>query len=368
MEESQDTSIELALQLQLWEIKSFQASSAATANHTHGGADNQEAADLFRAEIEEQLLGWGFAGTEGDTPPRTPSLPPTPHGCIGCFTALAVEDAFELPCIPNQAGLSRTITTVPIPIDDAEDRACVEEFLRLDRIETDILGDFAELDGPELLAKSDEVRVERETLDKTYCSNPTCSAFIPPGDIFRDTAACRKCGDLTCSLCKQASHGGVCPRDEASQQVLGMALTEGWQRCPTCQTLVELNTGCNHMTCRCGQEFCYVCGGAWRGADGQRICQCPHWEERNIVAAQAEDILDREGGDQLILDAWGQLGLDPEVEDQQVNHRCEVRRHQWQFRRRSDECENCHHDISDFIFECNTCGMIVCKRCRRYQL
>jgi hypothetical protein len=30
--------------------------------------------------------------------------------------------------------------------------------------------------------------------------------------------------------------------------------------CPKCFIQIHKITGCNHMTCRCGQEFCYVCG------------------------------------------------------------------------------------------------------------
>jgi len=32
------------------------------------------------------------------------------------------------------------------------------------------------------------------------------------------------------------------------------------QRCSKCERWVEKNTGCNHMTCICSHEFCYVCG------------------------------------------------------------------------------------------------------------
>jgi hypothetical protein len=31
------------------------------------------------------------------------------------------------------------------------------------------------------------------------------------------------------------------------------------------QIVVERISGCNHMTCRCGSEFCIVCGSQWQG-------------------------------------------------------------------------------------------------------
>ena len=32
------------------------------------------------------------------------------------------------------------------------------------------------------------------------------------------------------------------------------------QACPRCFALVERSEGCNHMSCRCGAQFCWVCG------------------------------------------------------------------------------------------------------------
>ena len=36
--------------------------------------------------------------------------------------------------------------------------------------------------------------------------------------------------------------------------------------------MVEKNLGCNHMTCRCQYQFCYLCGGQW-GAN--HVCRQP---------------------------------------------------------------------------------------------
>jgi hypothetical protein len=35
------------------------------------------------------------------------------------------------------------------------------------------------------------------------------------------------------------------------------------QSCPHCLAVIQRNTGCSHMTCTCGGEFCYHCGAAY---------------------------------------------------------------------------------------------------------
>lgn len=43
--------------------------------------------------------------------------------------------------------------------------------------------------------------------------------------------------------------------------------------------MVELERGCNHMTCHCTAQFCYVCGSKWKS------CDCPWF---NHEAGEAE--------------------------------------------------------------------------------
>jgi hypothetical protein len=33
-----------------------------------------------------------------------------------------------------------------------------------------------------------------------------------------------------------------------------------FKQCPKCKRWIEKNQGCDHMTCKCGCEFCYRCG------------------------------------------------------------------------------------------------------------
>ncbi|RKL29204.1 hypothetical protein BFJ72_g12113 [Fusarium proliferatum] len=84
--------------------------------------------------------------------------------------------------------------------------------------------------SPELVGQFQAKKLEFETPNRTYCSEPSCSTFVPPAFVSGDSATCPKCSRKTCT-----------------------------------------------HSCRCSAEFCYVCGKKWRS------CRCPLWEEGRLV-------------------------------------------------------------------------------------
>lgn len=92
-------------------------------------------------------------------------------------------------------------------------------------------------------------KIEFSTPNRTYCSRPLCSSFIPAENINDEIASCPSCAARTCAICKAESHAGQdCPNDTALLETLNLAQENGWQRCYSCRRLVELDIGCNHMT------------------------------------------------------------------------------------------------------------------------
>ncbi len=89
---------------------------------------------------------------------------------------------------------------------------------------------------------------EHGTPNRTYCHERTCATFIPAQFIVGNKAVCVKCGSSTCTLCKGPLHESDCPPDAITMTVLRLAKAEGWMRCFSCRTMVELNTGCNHIS------------------------------------------------------------------------------------------------------------------------
>jgi hypothetical protein len=92
-----------------------------------------------------------------------------------------------------------------------------------------------------------EMLVKRADKNRTYCSDANCSKYIHPIDVQNMDAMCGTCKKQTCIICKRPAHLGWCARDhEENLEILAKEL--GWQRCTGCGHLVELKSGCNHIT------------------------------------------------------------------------------------------------------------------------
>ena len=100
---------------------------------------------------------------------------------------------------------------------------------------------------PEFEAKFREKAVEFETVNRTYCSNPECSRFVPPAEIDGRTATCSLCWQETCISCKAPAHRSDCPADLESNAFIEYAKYMRWQRCNNCLSVVERDSGCSHM-------------------------------------------------------------------------------------------------------------------------
>ena len=90
--------------------------------------------------------------------------------------------------------------------------------------------------------------IEFSDHNRTYCYRETCSTYIPPQHISGDKGICPGCHHQTCTLCKRDTHTGDCPNDPALQSLMALAAETGWRQCYSCHRMVELSTGCNHIT------------------------------------------------------------------------------------------------------------------------
>ena len=103
---------------------------------------------------------------------------------------------------------------------------------------------------------------ERATLNPLYCYDRKCGVFLPPRLAEGpDAMRCNECRALTCRHCHGPFHAGrLCAADVDTQLVKVLAANKGWISCPSCSHIIEKQSGCVHMICRCGTQLCYRCG------------------------------------------------------------------------------------------------------------
>ncbi|XP_077240380.1 E3 ubiquitin-protein ligase RSL1-like [Tasmannia lanceolata] len=104
-------------------------------------------------------------------------------------------------------------------------------------------------------------------LKRAFCPNRNCSALVVNecGATVR-SAKCPSCKQWFCFQCKVPWHSGyLCrengiPKDKNDVLLGKLVEKKGWQRCPSCNHIVDLVFGCLKIRCRCGCSFCYKCG------------------------------------------------------------------------------------------------------------
>eukprot|EP00928_Gymnodinium_smaydae_P037996 TRINITY_DN26302_c0_g2_i1.p1 TRINITY_DN26302_c0_g2~~TRINITY_DN26302_c0_g2_i1.p1 ORF type:complete len:524 (-),score=65.68 TRINITY_DN26302_c0_g2_i1:54-1625(-) len=220
---------------------------------------------------------------------------------------------------------------------------------------------------------------EKLAKNKMFCANPTCSHFI---DLDRFSYVegsgeldCPSCAEKLCIRCKSSWHAGkTCAESQASSDRMLLDETAGqmgWKRCPSCTTYVNLRTGCNHMTCLCGHEFCFACLTSWMSG---KTCDCPLWDERNLLEEgnRRERVAEERLGRVLI--AQERHAIQRELyADNLAGRECNHRREGFAYRefakartksKRLRECDNCENMITSFCYECNGCSMKFCHTCR----
>lgn len=103
--------------------------------------------------------------------------------------------------------------------------------------------------GRELVELYLEKELEYKTLDRTYCANRDCLAFISPESWRRDkSATCSQCEAKTCTWCKSLEHDGrECKLDDEEQALMDLSKVTGWKKCWRCGHWWEKDGGCDHI-------------------------------------------------------------------------------------------------------------------------
>ncbi|CAF4221288.1 unnamed protein product [Rotaria sp. Silwood2] len=111
------------------------------------------------------------------------------------------------------------------------------------------------------------------------CPSRVCLNLLIIDDKTKSSLMC-SCGQRVCSECLEEYHfpatcqqykSYVARLRESGDDLLSISkigdnsncyIAEG-KNCPNCGEFVEKNGGCPHMTCKCGNEYCWMCLKRW---------------------------------------------------------------------------------------------------------
>eukprot|EP00056_Hartaetosiga_gracilis_P003901 m.69420 g.69420 ORF g.69420 m.69420 type:complete len:533 (+) comp11625_c0_seq1:185-1783(+) len=123
--------------------------------------------------------------------------------------------------------------------------------------------DFKDCEGldPSLLEEFNVAYQLAHNPDCVLC--PTCNE-LTSGIHNRPNLTCEHCASKFCYFHGLAHEGRPC--EPTGQSLKEKVATKWWlmrktRQCRKCKNHIEKNQGCNHMTCRCGHEICWCCGG-----------------------------------------------------------------------------------------------------------
>ncbi|OJJ99417.1 hypothetical protein ASPACDRAFT_1856976 [Aspergillus aculeatus ATCC 16872] len=212
-------------------------------------------------------LGYG-AGSSSNTAAKPPLDGNGTAECVACLEEQSLKNVMQTPCshryckacvlrlfreaLADESLLPLRCCRLPIPPSTLQDHL-----------------------GHRQAKQLEDKLIEREDPYRTYCSRAGCGQYLMPYQVQGYIGTCKICQQETCTLCKRPAHAGTeCENDQIEDQtVLDLAAEQGWQRCARCSHVIELGTGCNHIT----YEFCYVCGSTWK------LCTCAIWDETRLL-------------------------------------------------------------------------------------
>lgn len=235
-------------------LSSSQESLSVSSSHAKSSQDMEQ--ELHTKPSRNQML-FKFLGRGPKDLLIPHDTPAESKECTSCFDRIPDRQSVFLPCRHPYCGpcFSQLVSTALQSEDTFPPKCCLQEIPR--RI----------LDTS--LSSSEMIEYDQRALEyavdvasRYYCGSPECAKWIDTRKANRQNGAleCPHCKFWICTSCRGAQHiaNEDCPQDFGLSAALEQAERAGWRRCYNCRTMVELNTGCRHITCKCKAEFWFV--------------------------------------------------------------------------------------------------------------
>lgn len=181
--------------------------------------------------------------------------------CRPCFRSLCVQFAAD-------KGVGSSAVACPVP-------KCGALFSRQDVVNGVSPLDLMKIDERE---RDASMRVGMGGAATLRCVCGAVAAVDTHHDGRPTVVECPECARAYCAACGNFDHTpDPCPPPKDGTDKW---LAKKTKRCPKCKEAIEKNAGCNHMTCRCGHQWCWLCLGNYPN------CNCGHFQDESLREAQ----------------------------------------------------------------------------------
>lgn len=178
----------------------------------------------------------------------------TSYECTSCFDEVPDKKAVDMPCNHKYCSpcFSQLVLTATSNEATFPPKCCLQEIPQKT---------MREHLPPKALAQFDEKALEYAVAvgNRYYCVSSRCAKWIDTRIARRMNGIleCPHCAVKLCTTCRGPQHLSTedCPQDYGLGPTLDRAERAGWRRCYRCRALVELTSGCRHITCKCLAEF-----------------------------------------------------------------------------------------------------------------
>jgi len=149
-------------------------------------------------------------------------------------------------------------------------------------------------------ARCDHVALLSDSDAASSLSSATLEMAAGAGGVPGREYLCDGCNKVWCSSCQKGAHwpltcgmrqaylsSGVI-KDMRNEFKVSMVMEESTKvaistkNCPKCKTPWWKNGGCNHFSCSCGHQFCWICLEPWQGHANFFACNQSKVDEKEV--------------------------------------------------------------------------------------
>jgi hypothetical protein len=124
------------------------------------------------------------------------------------------------------------------------------------------------------LEKYDRFTLRENLLNNPYarfCPQPNCDGY-DLGNLNKRKLVCNVCAFAYCFFCSEPFHGNSRCSKPVDDDFERWVASNNVKFCPKCKRRVEKRGGCPKMTCVCGHNWCWRCGGNPHGPNHEIRC------------------------------------------------------------------------------------------------